>query len=381
MSQDLMSQDHLIPPQPGRRCTRGSTIALLALAVLSLALSTAPVLRFAAAQDAVPQSPSPAPASSPGTPEAVPDAPKSTAPVPGGADAKPDAAAAARPSTSEAICLLVESAAQAHGLPFEFFARLIWQESRFQPNAVGPMTRRGQRAEGIAQFMPGTASERGLFDPFDPVSALPKSAEFLEELHATFGNLGLAAAAYNAGPRRVRDWLEGRSGLPAETRNYVLKITGRSAEEWAAASRNSGGDKGPVPRTSCRELMALLHTEPSPFISELERRVAQGGGRPWGVELSAGFSRERVLGIYSMLEKTYRGLLENRDPLIIEGRLRSRGSGNFYQVRVGADTRQGAMELCAALHNAGAACLVLRNSHGKVQPLQGAPAGQAQQPG
>src|SRR5260221_9675113 len=141
-------------------------------------------------------------------------------------------------STSASICLLVESAAQAHGLPFEFFARLIWQESRFKPNAVGPMTRSGQRAQGIAQFMPGTASERGLFDPFDPVSALPKSAEFLEELHANFGNLGLAAAAYNAGPRRVRDWLEGRGGLPAETWNFVIKITGRSAEEWAAASRN-----------------------------------------------------------------------------------------------------------------------------------------------
>src|SRR3984957_10655202 len=155
-------------------------------------------------------------------------------------------------STSASICLMVESAAQAHGLPFEFFARLIWQESRFKPNAVGPMTRRGQRAEGIAQFMPGTASERGLFDPFDPVSALPKSAEFLEELHATFGNLGLAAAAYNAGPRRVRDWLDGRGGLPAETRNYVLKITGRSAEEWAAASRSGGGDKAPLPKGNCR---------------------------------------------------------------------------------------------------------------------------------
>src|SRR4029077_2229497 len=130
---------------------------------------------------------------------------------------------------------------------------------------------------------------------------------------------------------------------PAQTRNYVLKITGRSAEEWAAASRSGGGDKGPVPRTSCRELMALLHTEPSPFISELERRVAQGGARLWGVELSAGFSREHVLSTYAQLEKTYRSLLENRDPLIIEGRFRSRGTQNFYQVRVGVDTRQGAM--------------------------------------
>jgi Transglycosylase SLT domain len=364
MTQDLILQE----PGRRRRCTGRSVRVLVALAIFSFQVVPIPVLRIAVAQDAAPQTPKPAPAPPAVAPQAAPDAAPSDK-APAGAGANPGAAAAARPSTSEAICLLVESAAQAHGLPFEFFARLIWQESRFQPNAVGPMTRNGQRAQGIAQFMPGTASERGLFDPFDPVSALPKSAEFLEELHATFGNLGLAAAAYNAGPRRVRDWLDGHGGLPAETRNYVMKVTGRSADEWAAASRNGGGDKGPVLRTSCRELMALLHTEPSPFVSELERRVAQGGAKLWGVELSAGFSREHVLGVYAMLEKTYRALLENRDPLIIEGKLRSRGTQNFYQVRVGVDTRQGAMDLCAALHKAGAACLVLRNSHGNVQPL------------
>ena len=312
--------------------------------------------RAPSARDALPLSPAPPAEDAPASPNG------DTA-----SEAKPTPLPA--PSTSEAICLLVESAAQAHGLPFEFFARLIWQESRFQPNAIGPMTRNGQRAQGIAQFMPGTASERGLFDPFDPVSALPKAAEFLEGLHRTFGNLGLAAAAYNAGPRRVRDWLDGHGGLPAETRNYVLRITGRSAEDWAAASRSGSGDNGPLRKSSCRELMALLHTEPSPFISALEKRVAQSNARPWGVELSAGFSRERVLAMYANIEKTYRSLLENRDLLIIEGPLRSRGSGTFYQVRIGADTRQGAMDLCAALHKAGAACLVLRNSHGNVQPL------------
>ena len=82
----------------------------------------------------------------------------------------------------QSVCLMIEASARAHNLPLEFFARVIWQESRFQPEVVGPRTRSGDRAQGIAQFMPRTAAERGLLDPFDPVQALPKSAEFLREL-------------------------------------------------------------------------------------------------------------------------------------------------------------------------------------------------------
>jgi hypothetical protein len=324
---------------------------LLALAVSCLAAVT-PV---AHAQGADPTDPSGRP---PQAAQRAPDQAGSRDEALSRGESRPEAGAAASASAFQSICLLLESAAQAHGLPFEFFARLIWQESRFKPDAVGPPTRSGRRALGISQFMPGTASERGLLDPFDPVAALPKSAEFLEELHARFGNLGLAAAAYNAGPRRVRDWLDGRGTLPAETRNYVMTITGRSADAWAAARF---GDKAPVERTSCGELMAMLKAQPSPFMGELERRVREGGERPWGVELSAGFVRERVLAAYAMVEKTYRNVLENRDPIIIERRFRSRGTQTFYQVRVGTDTRASANELCAALHRAGGACLVLRN--------------------
>src|SRR5215475_7204492 len=176
---------------------------------------------------------------------------------------------AADVGTAEAICLMIESAARENGLPLEFFARLIWQESRFQSDAVGPMTRYGQRAQGIAQFMPGTANERGLLDPLNPVQALPKSAEFLAELRSQFGNLGLAAAAYNAGPRRVQEWLAGSGGMPQETRSYVLAITGSAIEDWARAGK---GGKAPerMPTSSCRELMALLKQAPNPFIAGLE---------------------------------------------------------------------------------------------------------------
>lgn len=125
------------------------------------------------------------------------------------------------------VCETLAASAQAHGLPVPFFARLIWQESRFDPRAV---SRAGAR--GVAQFMPKVAAELGLEDPFDPIAALPVSARFLQSHYRTFGNLGLAAAAYNAGPRRVLDWLARRGKLPEETRQYVLNITGQPAEKW-----------------------------------------------------------------------------------------------------------------------------------------------------
>src|SRR3954447_14306740 len=186
----------------------------------------------------------------------------------------PKPADSARESEArEAMCLMIESAAKAENLPLEFFARVIWQESRFQPDAVGPVTRSGQRAQGIAQFMPGTASERRLLDPFDPVQALPKSAEFLGELRQQFGNLGLAAAAYNAGPRRVQEWLAGTGTMPQETRNYVSAITGSTVEEWSKAGR-TGKMPENAPASSCRELMALLKRAPNPFVAGLEQHIS-----------------------------------------------------------------------------------------------------------
>ena len=81
--------------------------------------------------------------------------------------------------------------------------------------------------------MPGTAEERGLEDPFDVATAIPASARFLADLKIRFGNLGLAAAAYNAGPNRVSNWLADDATLPFETQNFVLSITGVAAETWA----------------------------------------------------------------------------------------------------------------------------------------------------
>src|SRR6202171_5378225 len=107
-----------------------------------------------------------------------------------------DQHAARNPPTPDDICRAVEEDAAENGLPVEFFARVIWQESRFNAQAVSP-----KGAQGIAQFMPRTADWRGLADPFDPIEALKNSASYLRELQTKFGNLGLAAAG-----------LHGRSG-------------------------------------------------------------------------------------------------------------------------------------------------------------------------
>jgi hypothetical protein len=131
--------------------------------------------------------------------------------------------------TRTAMCHAVASAARANDLPVPFFANLIWQESTFNPRSVSPAG-----AQGVAQFMPGTAKEYGLNNPFEPIQALHAAGRFLGRLLAQFGNLGLAAAAYNAGPGRVSDFMTKRRKLPDETKNYVVRITGRSADQWTS---------------------------------------------------------------------------------------------------------------------------------------------------
>ncbi len=129
--------------------------------------------------------------------------------------------------TRDEICDTLARAANDNNLPAHFFIRLLYQESRFNADVVSHAG-----ALGIAQFMAETADDVRLDNPFDPVQAISASARHLRTLVRQFGNLGLAAAAYNAGPGRVQDWLIRKSKLPDETVNYVKVVTGRPAETW-----------------------------------------------------------------------------------------------------------------------------------------------------
>jgi len=152
------------------------------------------------------------------------------------------------------ICDALAAAAAENDLPVDFFARLIWQESRFDPN-----------------------------------EAISHAAKLLRDLRREFGNLGLAAAAYNAGSGRIRDWLAGRRGLPRETDAYVTLITGQSPEQWARVRTHAAETQFAGPSVPCQPPTAgeiCIHpgrpgaTRLSPWARAREHGL---GARPrWG---------------------------------------------------------------------------------------------------
>lgn len=168
------------------------------------------------------------------------------------------------------LCHSLATAAQAHGIPTGFFARLIWQESKFQQRIVSHAG-----AQGVAQFMPAVAAQRGLRNPFDALESLPQSARFLREHLDYFGNLGLAAAAYNGGARRVTDWLARRGRLPQETRDYVKIITGHAPERWTEENQIELAVNLPQ-RAPCEGFGDLARdAEPAKIAVQLEPPVAK----------------------------------------------------------------------------------------------------------
>jgi soluble lytic murein transglycosylase-like protein len=75
------------------------------------------------------------------------------------------------------------------------------------------------------QLMPGTAKDMGVEDRFDPAQNLDGGVRYLAYLLSQFGDVRLALAAYNAGPKAVIKY----GGIPPykETQNYVEAIMSR----------------------------------------------------------------------------------------------------------------------------------------------------------
>jgi len=263
--------------------------------------------------------------------------------------------AGSNPNVVGEVCATLEQAAAENGLPVDFFVRVIWQESRFNALAVSP-----KGAQGIAQFMPRTADWRGLSNPFDVIAALKASASYLNDLRNRFGNLGLAAAAYNAGPQRVQDWLLTRGGLPKETRQYVQIVTGHSAEEWSGGTAHANlALPTLVPCKDVAKSMNSRTAAKSDFGLEKASTISTSQAKPgWGVQLIGSPSQASALASFQQLQRAYK-LLETRQPFVIQSKVGT--SGFWYRVRVATDSRGEAEKLCSGLRAAGGSCLVQRN--------------------
>ena len=208
--------------------------------------------------------------------------------------------AAAEPADSArlaAICRLVDRAAAANHLPSSFVARILWQESHFHSDAT---SRAG--AQGIAQFLLPTAAERGLADPRDTAAAIATAAQMLAELASRFGNMGLAAAAYDAGAGRTEKWLRARASLPLETRDYVLRVTGRPPAHWTrdviailGVPAMAGGD--------CLSTIGqIVPAAPSRTVSAWEARLAGKLARSLGL-LAGGYEGRPSRGVRALCDR------------------------------------------------------------------------------
>lgn len=253
------------------------------------------------------------------------------------------------PMTVGRICAIIEREADRNRIPREFFARLIFKESRFDPGAVSPAG-----AEGIAQFMPGTAALRDLDDSFDIDKALPASAKYLGELKTGFGNLGLAAAAYNAGESRVSRWLSSGGFLPLETENYVLDIMGEPADVFTDAKY--AGTVQPLHPTlkfgeACRKLPVTM----SEVVAMSTVRI-----KPWGVQVAGNMRRAVAIRQWQRVKARFPVLLARHEPAVSRVRPAS-GPRRIYAVRIGAESRKEADDICNKLRKVGGFCVVLKN--------------------
>ena len=115
---------------------------------------------------------------------------------------------------------LFTQAANRHGVDASLLAAVASQESSFNSQAVSPAG-----AQGLMQFMPGTAKGLGV-NALDPSSAINGAAKYLSQLTGQFGSTELALAAYNAGPGTVSRY----NGIPPypETQNYVRAVMNKA---------------------------------------------------------------------------------------------------------------------------------------------------------
>jgi hypothetical protein len=253
------------------------------------------------------------------------------------------------------VCGVIELAAHQNDLPINFFTRLIWQESRFNKAA-----RSSAGAQGVAQFMPATAMSRGLLDPFEFTTSLYESAAYLKDLRQTFGNVGLAAAAYNAGPGRLSRWMSGQTLLPQETLNYVQRITGHAVAEWNVPHPPSVDLEADF---SCLHFAASRVARALPASAGPTKNSAAPEAirrKEWAVILVASVKQRTALAEYQIVSSTFSRILGGLKPSVVTRHI---GGESILRsvVQIEKGNRQDCETLCNRIKVSGGYCTVSAN--------------------
>jgi len=197
----------------------------------------------------------------------------------GGATGTPRRASSFAPGTGttramamppEAFAPIIREAAAKHGVDEGLLTRTLSQESAFDPDVISGRRVSSAGAQGVAQFMPDTAKRFGI-NPLDPAQAIPAAAQYVAENRKLLGNDGLALAGYNWGEGNVQRWLASGGDparVPAETRDYVQKITGKPIEVWARGGASAS--RSPAPATT-----ASATTEPPPHVVDMADKIQE----------------------------------------------------------------------------------------------------------
>jgi hypothetical protein len=195
------------------------------------------------------------------TPASAPRLPASS----GNAVSHPSPFARTSQHVSPALNLdeVVSSASGRYRLDPDLVNSVIKAESGFNARAVSP-----KGARGLMQLMPGTASQLGVPDAFDPQANVEGGTKYLRELLELYNfDLVKALAAYNAGPHRVEQF----KGVPPyyETRAYVARIVRdfnkkKAAQQKVAAS--SPAKSGTAKRTGAKTSTAAGKTQSSALV-------------------------------------------------------------------------------------------------------------------
>lgn len=248
-------------------------------------------------------------------------------------------------------CQAIDAFAHVNDMDPAFFAQLIWQESRFDPDAMSPT-----RARNIAQFIDGTAQLRGVRDLYNPAEALEFSAQYLGDLIRRFGNPGMVAVAYNGGEARATELIARTGGLAHETVDCMQIITGPTAETWHHApleTHDFGLQGNTLFQTACHD---VAHNRTYPQFKPPAPTYA-----PRGVQLAYGKTKSQARAAIDRRAQACRGMLAGKPVNLIFTGNRVSGRQGYYMARMGAQSWREAKRLRNDIRRRGCTCAIYTN--------------------